>query len=88
MAEEQFKTVAPFTLFYNITITYLMNNRHNEHSTVISAAALLADAIEHYGLDYTSLSSGRPVSIRIWGIRLMTGFPSISCRLSIGELHA
>ncbi|MEN8165927.1 MAG: AraC family transcriptional regulator [Pseudomonadota bacterium] len=29
-----------------------MQNSHKEHTTLISVASLLADAIEHYGLDY------------------------------------
>lgn len=33
-----------------------MNNNFNDHSTIISAAALLADAIEHYGLDYHAIA--------------------------------
>ena len=33
-----------------------MHNNHNEHSTIISAAALLADAIKHYGLDFRPIA--------------------------------
>lgn len=33
-----------------------MNNSHNDHSTIISVAALLADTIEHYGLDFRPIA--------------------------------